>query len=213
MEKALIVGGGPVSKEQLLEELSLNPDRIIAVDAGGKYFQGLGIYPDTIVGDFDSLSPEALSLMAQNNVQIYRYPSQKDQTDLELAMDLAIEAGAQNIIILGGLGGRFDHSLGNVGLLVRALEKKCQAWLIDQEHRVTVMNSQLSFDSQSDWAISLIPLTSVVTGVTTEGLEYPLCEETLFFTSTRGLHNRFLKPKASVKINQGILLIVQFRED
>lgn len=212
MKKVLIVGGGPANQEQLKQELAQNPDMIIVADGGAKLFKNMGVFPQVVIGDLDSLDEDSINWLTTREVKILRFPVDKDETDLELAIDYAIHNGAVSLRILGGLGGRFDHSLGNIGLLLRAKKKGAEACLIDENHQITVSLGETMLQPRKGWAVSLLPLSNEVTGVTTTGLAYPLINETLYFTGSRGLHNRFLNDFAAVKFDQGILLIVYFKE-
>ena len=217
MTSVLIVGGGPLDMDQLKAELSRKPDFIVCADRGGGYLLELGLYPDILVGDFDSLPAQQLYLLskAQENARtaIRQYPSAKDQTDMELAMDLALDRVPESIRILGGLGGRIDHTLGNIGLLLRALSSGVEAHLLDPKHDLTVTDKKIDLRKQGeDWSVSLVPLTRVVHGVTTVGLKYPLLSESLFLDKTRGIHNEFLDENVTIELKEGILLVVCFRE-
>jgi thiamine pyrophosphokinase len=212
MKHALIVGGGPVDLNQLSLELANHPDLIIAADSGGKYLLELGVLPEVLVGDNDSIPEETRVQLIAGGIEVRDFPPEKDQTDLELALDLVLSRGAKYITIVGGLGRRIDHTLGNIGLLVKALEAGAEAHLLDPGHDITVVNHRAFFRKKPGWAVSLIPLTPKVSGVTTHGLVYGLHNEELFFYHSRGIHNQFSDQAASVELTHGILLIVCFQE-
>jgi thiamine pyrophosphokinase len=211
MKQAIIIGGGPVSLSQLKDELQTRPDLLIAADHGAEYLLDLGVFPDILIGDLDSLSPEALKRIRQQGIIPKIYPAQKDQTDLELALDQAIAYGMNRIKILGGLGNRLDHTFGNTGLLIKALKHGIEAHLLDPYHDLTVMNQKIILPKKAGWAVSLVPLTETVKGVTTSGLAYPLNHEDLKIDATRGLHNEFAASQATVEIDGGFLLVICFR--
>ena len=211
--RALIVGGGLVDSSQLKNELAAEPELLIAADAGGKRLADLGRFPHILVGDFDSLPGRILETARKAGTEIYPYPAAKDQTDMELAVDLALERGANRLRILGGLGERLDHTLANLGLLVKAVQKGVTAVLLDSRHEVSLGAGLLELRSAPGRAVSLIPLTSEVKGVSTTGLKFPLRDEDLYFHHTRGIHNEFTGETARVTFKQGLLLAVVFRED
>lgn len=213
VKTCLIVGGGPVDAGQLAAELQANPELVIAADRGGAYLWQAGRIPDVLVGDWDSLPREFLSRVAAGGSAIRRFPTAKDQTDLELALDAAVEGGCGELRVLGGLGGRLDHTLGNIGLLLKALRQGLSAYLIDPDHIVTIIDREITLRAKPGWAVSLVPLTPVVSGVTTTGLAFPLNAEDLFVDATRGLHNEFNAPEATVGLRDGLLTVVLFRED
>ncbi len=210
--KVLIVGGGPVHLPQLERELMAKPDLVIAVDYGGSYFDEMGILPQVLLGDFDSLSKTVLSQMAASDVEIISFPTHKDYTDLELALDFALTKEPEEIRILGGLGNRLDHTLGNIGMLVKPLSKGVKAHLLDEFHDIFLISDFIRIRNNPGWAISLIPLSQKVTGVTTTGLLYPLTNAELYLDSGRGLHNEFTEETASIKVHEGTLIIVCFQE-
>lgn len=210
--RVLIVGGGSIDIGQLRLELDCEPNLIIAADAGGQYLFDVGRFPQILVGDFDSLSQDTVLKMKGTGVEVLTYPVAKDQTDLELSLDLALARGATSIRIIGGLGGRLDHTLGNIGLLLKAYQKGVPAYLTDLLQEVTLVGSKIEIGNGSGCGISLIPLTIKVSGVTTTGLKFPLTDADLSSYQTLGIHNEFSHKTATVSIKEGILLIVVLRE-
>ncbi len=210
--EVLIVGGGPVDLKQLSRELMDGPGLVIAADAGGKHLDDIGRLPQVLLGDFDSLSKAMVQKMGQAGVEIVSYPIAKDQTDLELAVDLALARGATQIRIIGGLGDRIDHTLGNIGLLLKAYQKGAPAFLIDSRQEVTLTDGEIQLSNQVGGGVSLIPLTPMVSGVITTGLKFPLNNADLYFYQTRGIHNEFTEKIAKISLKKGTLLIVTFRE-
>lgn len=211
MNTALIVAGGPIDLKKLQQEVEASSGSIIAVDGGGIQLFQLGVRPRVLIGDFDSLTPEVLAYFSNNGVEILRYPEAKDQTDLELAVDWAIDHNIEDLSIVGGLGNRLDHTLGNIGLLMKARQRGVKARLLDATHEVQLVDGRVVLTRKAGWAVSLIPLT-VVKGVSTAGLEYPLQNEDLHFQQTRGLHNRFVQEEAIIDLKAGLLLVVLFLE-
>jgi thiamine pyrophosphokinase len=212
MKNVLIVGGGPVSQSQLKWELDEKPDLIIAADRGGDYLAELAVFPQVLIGDFDSLPGLTLSQMKAAGVEIRSYAVAKDYTDLELALNLALQKRAGRIHILGGLGGRIDHTLGNIGLLLQALDQGVETHLLDSNHDITITKDRLGIKNKLGWAVSLIPLTLKVSGVTTTGLAYKLDKAELLLQSTRGIHNEFTEETATIELAEGVLLVICFRE-
>jgi thiamine pyrophosphokinase len=210
--RGLIVAGGPVCRDDLRGELATGPDLVIAADAGGKYLLELGVYPEILVGDLDSLPGEMVTQITAVGKTVRQYPPQKDQTDLQLALDVAAESGITAVTILGGLGRRLDHTLGNIGLLQYAAEAGINARLRDADHELFLAGERNVIATRTGWAVSLIPLSAEVTGVTTIGLKYPLNRETLYFNATRGVHNQFAAAEAIITVATGRLLIICFRE-
>jgi thiamine pyrophosphokinase len=213
MKNVLIVGGGPITLAQLKFELELKPELIIAADRGGAYLKELAVLPTVLIGDFDSLPPETHQSIVAAGVEVKAFAVTKDYTDLELAVDLALERGATRINILGGLGGRIDHTLGNIGLLLKALDQDVEAHLLDPGHDILVIREGMTLKKRLGWAVSLIPLSLKASGITTKGLAYKLDNADLLFQSTRGIHNEFMAETATVELTQGVLMIIVFKAD
>lgn len=210
--QVLIVGGGPVDLALLRRELTKGPDLIIAADSGGKYLHDIGQLPHILLGDFDSLNVEIVREMRDAGVEVLTYPVAKDQTDLELAVDLSLARGATQIRIIGGLGDRLDHTLGNIGLLLKAYRQGVPAFLYDSRQEVTVTGSAIQISSEVGMGLSLIPLTLKVSGVTTTGLKFPLSNADLHYHQTLGIHNECTGKMASVSLKEGVLLVISFKE-
>lgn len=210
--RVLIVGGGPVDLDQLRRELADGPDLVIAADSGGKHLNDIGRFPQVLMGDFDSLTEVLVQKMSRAGAEIISYPVAKDQTDLELAVDLALARGANLIRIIGGLGERLDHTLANIGLLLKAYQKGVVAFLIDSRQEVTLSDSDVELRSEPGRGVSLIPLTPKVSGITTSGLKFPINNGDLHFYQTRGIHNEFSAPIGKISVKEGMLLIITFQE-
>lgn len=212
MKRALIVGGGPVDIEQFRQELDQKPDLLIAADFGGFYCDKLGIIPEVLMGDFDSLSAPLVDKLMNAGAKIIPYSPRKNETDMELALDLAIAEGCRRIHILGGLGRRLDHTLSNLGLFMKALAQKVEVHLLDETHDITAINESVVLSRKPGWAVSLIPLTIKVSGISTSGLLYPLVDADLFIEKSLGIHNEFTDNTATIRVGQGILLVILFKE-
>ena len=215
MSTVLIVGGGPVDLGQLQAELATAPELIIAADGGGAYLAKLQSDPDLLIGDLDSLAPEIVNDFRMRGIEIHTFPTNKDQTDLQLALEFAYSRGLKEIRILGALGGRLDHTLGNLGLLMEALRQEAKVWLLDPQTEITLIGAELELIPRAGWGLSLIPFTQNVKVITTIGLKYPLINETLLVVNTKGIHNEFvaLDQKAKIIVKEGFLLVVLFQEN
>lgn len=188
-------------------------DLVIAADGGGRYCLELGLTPDLVVGDFDSLSPENLSFFESQGSQFIRYPTHKDYTDLELALQHAQQLGADEVIVLAALGGRWDQTLAN--LLLPAAQKfaSLHIRLVDGLQEISTIHpgQRVEIHGQPGDTVSLVPLIGDAHGIVTQGLEYPLVDEPILFGSTRGISNVMLQQTASVYLQEGLLLCVHIR--
>ena len=186
-------------------------DLIIAADGGAVHCRLLNITPHIVVGDLDSLAPVHIEEYIQAGVEVIDYPTRKDETDLELAIDLAMAKGADEVILFGALGGRWDMSISNVML---AASKKYSQMIIslpNDDCRMHIVHggATLLLDGEAGQTVSLIAMSTDVQGVTIRGLEYPLDNETLPFGSSRGVSNLLEETKGSITLKRGTLLCVQ----
>jgi thiamine pyrophosphokinase len=139
---------------------------------------------------------------------VRRYPPEKDETDLELAIEAALEQGAASIQIVAALGDRLDHTLGNIYLLTQPRLASLDVRLMDGEQEVFLIRNETTLSGQPGQIVSLIPLMGPVPGVTTGQLAYPLRHETLYPDKTRGISNVMTAETATVSIDDGILLCI-----
>jgi thiamine pyrophosphokinase len=185
-------------------------DLIIAADGGAQHCRRLGIHPQVLIGDLDSLDAEAIEYFRQAGARIIPHSRRKDHTDLELALLHAREAGAEEALVLGALGLRWDQTLAN--LLLPAAEglSDLRIRLVDglQEIFLVRPGEDTPVPGQPGDTVSLIPLGGDAAGITTLRLEYPLENGTLRFGSTRGVSNVLLEPGAAVRLDTGMLLCV-----
>jgi thiamine pyrophosphokinase len=181
---------------------------VIAADSGLDHADHLGIAVHRVVGDFDSVTPDALDAAEATGARIDRYPTAKDATDLELALDAA-RANASRIVVVGGDGGRLDHLLGTALLLGSAAYADRQICAYLGPATVHVIRSGITLSGVPGELLSLLALHGPAHGVRTAGLRYPLRGETLHPGSSRGISNEFTGPRAEVTVTEGVLLAVQ----
>lgn len=209
--RALIFANGDANDGPVVQQaLQIGSDAIvIAADGGARIADNYQCVINTIVGDMDSLSPSEIEVYAQRGVEIRRYAAEKDETDLELALLLAVERGARWIRIIGGVGDRLDQTLANVYLMALPILTGCDVRLVasKQESWLLGAGEHVIFGAQGD-TVSLIPLSGAVVGVQTQNLYYPLRDETLNFGPARGVSNVMTGSQAIVGIREGVLLII-----
>ncbi len=185
-------------------------DIVIAVDGGLRHCLELKLRPHTLIGDMDSLTPEEIDAVARSGIPISRYPARKDYTDMELALQAARSLGADNIVLLGALGARWDMTLANIMLLAAPELAGCQVRILDGMQEISLVQGgeRQRFDGQAGDLLSLIPLRAEAKNVCVTGLEYPLNGETLYFSASRGISNVFCDQTATVFLEEGLLLCV-----
>jgi thiamine pyrophosphokinase len=184
---------------------------VVAADGGARHAEPLGLRIDRWVGDGDSVSADLLAALEAAGVPIDRRPPDKDESDTELAVRAALARRPRSIVILGALGGpRLDHALANLALLSLPELREVDTRLIAADARVRVVEPGTTrLEGRVDDLVTLIPIGTDATGVTTAALAYPLRGETLRVGRTRGLSNRRTDTVAEVALEAGRLLVVE----
>jgi thiamine pyrophosphokinase len=206
---AVIVASTPeLDIAPYLEHISA-ADLLIAADGGALPLLRAGIMPQVAIGDMDSIGAAGLAELEAHEVVLRRFPREKDETDLELALLYAAAAGATAIDILGALGGRWDHTLANVALLALPELRERRAQLLADGQTLFLVRDSAVLEGQAGDTVSLLPLAGAAHGVTTQGLRYPLDDATLSYERARGVSNVLLDPPGHVSLREGLLLVVQ----
>lgn len=206
--KWLIVTGGAEPEGALLQEKARLAHRIVAVDGAADLLMREGIAPHVLIGDFDTASEASIEAMTDKGTQIIRLPVHKNMTDTEAALDYALDAGAQDITILGALGTRADHTLSNIGMMLRAYQRGVACRIIDEFNELEVATGEYTLTGFPGQTVSILPLTGNLI-VTASGLEYPLQALALPFGTSRGVSNLMKSTCAHLSISGGIALIVR----
>jgi thiamine pyrophosphokinase len=204
---AIVVCAGGSTRRALPR--SADDALVIAADGGAIEAQRLGLRIDRLVGDLDSAPAELVERLEADGVPVQRYPADKDASDLELALEVAVREGAKEILVLGGDGGRLDHLVG-VGLGLAS-----DRWMGVQVDAVLgaalihVVRNERTFSGEPGELISLFAVGGPASGVTTTGLRWRLDDDALVAGSTRGLSNVFAEPEASVRVGAGVVVAIR----
>lgn len=185
---------------------------VIGADRGAQFLIEHGIEPNMALGDFDSVNNEQLHAIKQQSQQFIGFDAiDKDYTDTQIAFEHALELNPKKIIIVGGLGTRYDHTLANIQLLELALERNIQAVIIDQYNSIQLMNDTLTLFHNGYHYVSLIPYSDQVTGITLQGFKYPLTDATLTKGRSIGISNELIdaQENGTIHIQSGKLLVIQ----
>ncbi|MFW6256545.1 MAG: thiamine diphosphokinase [Bacillota bacterium] len=178
----------------------------VAADGGALLFRELGILPEIIIGDLDSLTEKDIEFFRSQEVKVSQFSVEKDKTDGELALDFCHRKGIKEISIIGALGGRYDQQLGNLFLLEYALKLGQNAVIKEPGIEIGLVEDSLKLENRPGKRLSLIPLTEEVRNVVIEGCKYNLQGEDLFRYRSRGLSNIIEDELALIKIDEGILI-------
>ena len=214
---AIVLADGEVPARELLDLAwpgwLHGIELVVAADGGARHAATLRLPIDRWVGDGDSIDPELLVRLEAEGVDVQRVPAEKDETDAELALRLAVDAGVDRVVVLGGLGGpRLDHALANLGLLEHPLLRPIAAELFDQHAaRVSLLTGPGARDlaGREGDGVTLIPIGDTARGVTTANLRYPLVREDLELGRTRGASNVRTAAVARVSLESGRLLVIE----
>ena len=207
--KALLLANGDLYQPDVLRSRIRSKafDMVIGVDGGSHYAGTLGVTLDAIIGDLDSLSDT--EQQDGINTNYISYPREKDETDLELALLYAWEQGAAHIAMVGVMGGRMDMTISNILLMVHADLSECrvEVWHGGQTGWV-IRPPGGDISGLPGDTVSLIPLGGSASGITTDGLKYPLKDATLTSGIARGISNLLERTSAHVELSEGLLLAV-----
>jgi thiamine pyrophosphokinase len=206
--RCIIFAASIITDYTYIREILLPQDYIICADGGLKHANMLNVKADIIIGDLDSNE-----LDLPTDTEIIKFATQKDETDTMLAVILALERGYKDILIFGGLGGRFDHSLANLGILYWINLKGGNGRLIDEKNDISILlHGKIEIHRRNGWKISFFPLNGEVKGVTLTGLKYPLSKYHLKSQYPIAISNEFISDTATIEIEDGVLAIVLARD-
>lgn len=201
-KKCVIVSGAPEDNIKYISNIIDGAAYVIAADCGYEKCVGLGYEPDLIVGDFDSLTEP------KTKTEKIVLSSHKDDTDTLFAVKTAIDRGFKNIIIVGAIGGRFDHSYSNVLCLAYCYKKNIECCIISNNSKMFFMNDSVVITSEEFKYFSLFAYGETCHGLTIKGGKFPLTNHTLEIDSSLCQSNEVCKDFATVSIKKGKLLVI-----
>lgn len=204
----LIVTGGEPPGRGLITDLAVKATCVVAADRGAVYCREAGITPRVVVGDMDSLDAGVVEAMEASGSEVLRFSADKDRTDTEIALDEAIRRGAERVVILGALGGRIDHALANVHLLLKALRRGVPARIMTENQEVFLVDGEAVIEDRLGSTVSFLPLTERVEGLCLKGFQYELEGTSMEIGRPYGVSNVIRHPRARVSLETGVLLAV-----
>lgn len=207
--KVVILSGGNSPSIELLKEELMESSILICADSGANCLFQYDIIPDYLIGDFDSINPEALKHFYNSKSIIEKYPVEKDDTDTQLALLKAVELNATTIVFLGCTGSRFDHTFGNLGLLLQCINLGIKAYIRDDKNTIWLSDRSLEVIGKANEYFSLLAYGSDVDNLTIQGAKYNLKNHCLRLGSSLTISNVFIENKVSISFNSGILMITK----
>ena len=210
MERTVVIVSGGGAPRPGVRALVPPGALVIAADRGVDHALALGLVPDVAVGDFDSVSEAGLERAVAAGAEVRRHPVDKDATDLELALDVALDATPARVVVLGGHAGRLDHLLASVAVLARPRHAGVRVEAHYGEHRVDVVHPGrlAALEGPAGAPVTLLAHGGPAGGVTTTGLRYALADAVLEPWSSLGVSNEFTGAVASVRIGSGVVLAI-----
>lgn len=217
--KAAIITGGQIELSFVENCLEIeNFDFLIAADRGLMFFHNSKRKPTHLVGDFDSVDQSVLeAYLADKEIVIRRFVPEKDLTDTEIAIDLALELGADSIVLLGATGNRLDHTIGSIQCLAKPLRAGINCKIVDSKNLIYLLDeshspASISKKEQYGTFVSLLPLTTTVVGLTLKGFKYPLNKHTLTSENSLGISNEIVDKTGEISFDSGILIVIESRD-
>ncbi|WP_420852107.1 thiamine diphosphokinase [Paenibacillus hamazuiensis] len=209
-ERIVIFSGGNLGEWAF--EYARSGDILVGVDRGAWFLVGHGRAPALAIGDFDSVSPDELRQIENASGQFITCdPVFKDLTDTEMAFEWALRRRPEEIVMLGVLGTRWDHSLANVHLLRKAADAGISSFIADEHNRIAMVSGPgIHRVTRSRFAqVSLLPLSLEVRGITLRGFQYPLERAALALGQSLGISNVLVSESGSVEVAEGLLLVIE----
>ena len=203
--RALIYTGGEIRPENIIEK-PVEGDLVIAADAGLLNARRLGVVPDILLGDFDSLGEPDVS----KETELIRVPAEKDDTDTQLAVRIALERGATELVLIGGLEGRLDHTLSSLAILEELDKKHIHACFTSGQNRARFLRNNSTLIPRGGFRyLSLIAADESVRGVTVEGCKYPLKKAKLSRLYQYAVSNELTGNCALIDVRRGGIWIIE----
>lgn len=209
----MIFANGDLQNPGKIKQMATRAEKIIAADGGLVHIQELGLTPDLLIGDLDSVTPEQIRWAEEQGAEVRRFSPDKDETDLELALMAAAETGVRQILVVAALGGRLDQTLSNIFLLNLPVLANLDVRIDDGQQEVILVRESIDLTGQEGELVSMLPLSPIVRGITTTGLKYPLEDASMVFYHSRGISNRMTGDKARIEFQSGILICMHERKD
>jgi len=209
--RAVVFANGVIREIQLVKKLITEKDFIVSADGGLRYIRSLNLIPKLIVGDLDSVNRDDKEFLNDNNIEILKFPTDKDQTDLEIALREIVKRDYKDVLVIGALGGRIDQTLANLGLIPSISNDDIRIEFDDGREHIMLIRNRLLFSGKKGDTVSLLPLCSPAKGITTKGLRYSLANESLLPDQTRGISNVMMGENVEINITSGIVLCIHTR--
>jgi len=192
-------------------------DRIVAVDGGLEEAEALGLIPDYVVGDFDTVERSVRERFEKMPHIVWKcHRPEKNETDTELARSLVLTLGCGRVVFLGATGGRLDHMMANIDVLYACMQKGVEAWIVDSQNRLYLLDEGKTFCRDELWGkyVSFLPYTEQVFGITLTGFKYPLVKKNIRRGEEAGLciSNEVIEETGRITFDEGVVICVESQD-
>ncbi len=203
----LIIGNGNDVEKNRLEKFDIN--FVICADGGLEKAEKLGVVPDMILGDFDSVDAAVLEKYRQMKIETVTFPSEKDYTDMELSIENAVKKGFKHVIMAGVTGTRLDHTLANIQLLERYHNRGVDIEIIDNNNHIKIItgSADVKIKYEKYCFVSLVPVTERIEGLTLQGFKYPLDNVIVERGTAFLVSNEIIQDEGRIILNKGTALV------
>ena len=213
MKRAVIFANGELRDAENIRKKLLPEDFLIAADGGKRHMNTLNKTPHLLIGDLDSLDEHMVAQSQEEEIQLQRHPKDKNETDLELAVQEAFKRNYKEIILVATLGGRLDQTLGNLALAFHPDLKDCNIYMDDGVEQVYFPHKTLAISGTPGDLVSLVAFGEPIYKIKITGFKFPLQDETLWPYQTRGISNELLANDGYIKFQEGKLIVIHTRTD
>jgi thiamine pyrophosphokinase len=205
--RSIILANGEYGELDSYSGMFRKDDLVICADGGANYAYKLGLIPSIIIGDMDSILPEVKDYFINNNIETKTFPRRKDYTDTQLSLIVAEEAGADEIILLGTLGKRLDHTLANIYSGMDMARRNKHIVHFSPDCQVYLVNKEFELNGHKGDTVSVFTLTEKSSGVSLIGFEYPLDNVVLENSRPYTVSNVLAQDKGLIKVDEGVLAV------
>lgn len=200
---AVIIASGSQVDINVIKEENIHVDYVICADGGLEKAARLNLIPNIIIGDLDSVNSDVLNYYLNKNVPMLKFPKEKDYTDMELAIEHAIEKDFDDIILIGATGTRLDHTMTNILLIEKYFKRGIKIKIIDNNNIIQMAEQGMELNNRKNSYVSIVPVSDKISGVTLKGFKYPLNDVEVKRGSTLCISNEISEESGSITIKEG----------
>lgn len=208
--KYVVMANGHYGNLDFYKNIFSGDEIILCADGGANYAYQLNLLPAAIIGDMDSILPEVKQYFVDREVELKKYPRRKDFTDTQLVLTKACEMGASEILLLGTLGKRLDHTMSNLYCALELVQKGIKISYLSPRGYIYLVNKEIIITGEVGDLISVLALSEEARGVTTDGFEFPLDHVVLEKRNPYAISNVLTENKGIISLDEGVLAVFHY---